>query len=139
MAGPKKGLLFLLKAGDGEQAETFTTVAGLRSTGLTINGETVDVTDKDAAGLRQLLDGGGVTSFSVTGAGVFKDDASQTLLESRAIVKSLDNYQVVFDGGRTYEGAFQVTTVDYAGEYNGEHTYSITLESHDDLTITPGA
>ncbi len=132
----KKGKLFLLKAGDGEATETFTTVAGLRSTGLTINGESVDVTDKDSSGNRELLDGGGITSMSISGSGVFKDDTSQVGVEAKCVAKSLDNYQIVFDGGRSYEGAFQVTSVEYAGEYNGEHTYSLSLESSGSVTIT---
>lgn len=132
----KKGRLFLLKYGDGEATEAFTTVAGLRSTGLTINGESVDVTDKDSEGHRDLLDGGGVDSMSISGSGVFKDDASQLALESACIAKSLDNYQIAFDGDRTYEGAFQVVSVEYAGEYNGEHTYSVSLESSGEVTIT---
>lgn len=135
----KKGRLFLLKAGDGASPEVFTTVAGLRSTGLTINGESVDVTDKDSEDqMRELLDGGGVKSMTISGGGVFKDDTSQTLLESRALAGSIDNYQIVFDGGRTYEGGFQVTTVEYAGEHNADHTYSVTLESSGTIIITPG-
>lgn len=138
MAKPKRGRLFLIKAGDGEQAETFTTIAGLRTKGLSINGESVDVTDSDSEDqMRELLEGGGVKSMTVTGAGVFEDEESQTILEQRVLTGSIDNYQVVFDGGRTYEGPFQCTTVDYAGEYNAEHTYNVTLESAGKIDVTP--
>lgn len=140
MAKPQRGRLFLIKAGDGATPEVFTTVAGLRTKGLAINGEMVDVTDSDSEDqMRELLDGGGVKSMTITGAGVFEDDASQTILEQRVLSGSIDNYQVVFDSGRTYEGAFQCTTVDYAGEYNGEQTYNVTLESAGKIDITPGA
>jgi len=29
----------------------------------------------------------------------------------------------------TYAGTFQITSLEYGGEFNGEVTYSITLES----------
>lgn len=133
----KKGALFLLKAGNGASSEVFTTVAAQRATSLRINGETVDVTDKDSNGWKELLDGGAIVSMSISANGVFKDGTSQILLETRALARTLHNYQVVFDGGRKYEGAFQVVSVEYAGEYNGEHTYAVNLESSG--TVTPTA
>lgn len=140
MGAPLKGKLFLLKVGDGSTPEVFTTVAGLRTTSLSINGEMIDVTDKDSGDqMRELLDGGGVKSMTVTGAGVFEDDASQTALEEKALSGEIANYQIAFESGRTYQGAFQVTNVEYTGEYNEAHTYSVTLESSGKITVTPGA
>lgn len=137
---PKKGLLFLLKRGDGQATETFVTVAALRTTDLSINGESVDVTNKDSPNqLRELLDGGGVKSLDISAGGVFTDDQSQIDVEDDCFQGHLWNYQIVFDGGRTYEAPFQVTSCEYSGEHNGEHTYSIELESGGDVTITPSA
>lgn len=45
--GIEKGAAFLLKVGDGGAVPVFATVAGLRTTQLSINGETVVVTNKD--------------------------------------------------------------------------------------------
>jgi TP901-1 family phage major tail protein len=137
---PLKGLLFLLKRGDGGATETFETVAALRSTSLSINGESIDVTNKDSLNqMRELLDGGGVKSMDISGAGVFTEDQTQIDVEDDALQGHLWNYQVVFDGGRTYEGPFQVTSVEYSGEHNGEHTYSVELESGGDISISPSA
>ena len=49
----QKGSAFLLKIGDGDQPPAYSTVAGLRTTQLSINGETVVVTSKDSAGWRE--------------------------------------------------------------------------------------
>ena len=74
----QKGDLLLLKVGDGATSETFTTVAGLRSTSLTVNKETVDVTTTDSTTkFRQLLAGAGTTSITVSGACVFTDEVSE--------------------------------------------------------------
>ena len=53
----QKGSAMLLKV---DISGTATTVAGLRSTSISMNDEAVDVTTKDSSGLRQLLAGGGV-------------------------------------------------------------------------------
>ena len=42
---------------------------------MTINSETVDVTDKDGNGWRELLEGAGITSMSLKGSGVVSDNA----------------------------------------------------------------
>ena len=43
----QKGSAMLLKVGNGGSPETFTTIGGLRSTGITLNDEAVDITNKD--------------------------------------------------------------------------------------------
>lgn len=55
----EKGSAFLLKIGDGTEPPAFATMAGLRTTQLSINGETVVVTSKDSGGWRELLSGAG--------------------------------------------------------------------------------
>ncbi|HHL34188.1 MAG TPA: phage major tail protein, TP901-1 family [Desulfobulbaceae bacterium] len=125
----EKGRAFLLKIGDGGNPETFDVVGGMRSTSLRINNETVDVTNKTSGGWREILSGAGVRKISLTGSGIFTDSVSEGLLQAKALASSVDNYQVVFESGANFSGAFQVTSLEYAGDYNGERTYSIALES----------
>lgn len=132
----EKGSAFVLKVGDGATDEAFTTVGGMRTTGLTINNESVDVTDKDSAGKRELLAAAGVQSLSVSGSGVFKDSASEGTLQGYALADSIDNYEIVFADGDKYSGAFQISSLEYTGEYNGARMYSITLESSGAITFT---
>ena len=42
---------------------------------------------------------------------------------------TLDDYRLTFEGGETMTGKFLVTRLDYAGDYNGERSYTIALES----------
>lgn len=83
--GIEKGSAFLLKVGDGAAVPTFATVAGLRTTQLSVNGEAVVVTNKDSGGWRQLLSGAGVRSVSVSGAGVFTGSAAEARLRGSAL------------------------------------------------------
>ena len=54
----EKGSAFLLKVGDGAEPPVYATVAGLRTTQLSVNGEAVNVTTKESGGWRELLSGG---------------------------------------------------------------------------------
>ncbi len=125
----EKGLAFLLKLGAA-------TIAGLRSTSFTINGQEVEVTTKDSAGWRELLAGAGVTQMSITGSGVFQDGTSLAALRVSCIAKTLATYSIVFESGDDYTGSFQVTSVEQSGEHDGEVTYSISLENSGVVAFT---
>ena len=125
----ERGSAFLLKVGDGAATPAFATVAGLRTTQLSINGETVVVTTKDSGGWRQLLSGAGVRSVSVSGAGVFTGSAAETRIKTNALAGVIDDYRLSFESGESMTGKFLVTRLDYAGDFNGERSYTLSLES----------
>ena len=127
--GIEKGSAFLLKVGDGTVSPQFATVAGMRTTQLSVNGEAVVVTSKDSGGWRQLLSGAGVRSVSVSGAGVFTGSAAEARVRGNALAGLLDDYRLSFEGGEAMTGRFLVTRLDYAGDFNGERTYTLSLES----------
>lgn len=131
----QKGSALLVKLGDGASPEVFTTVAGLRSTAITLNDEPVDVTNKDSSGVRTLLAQGGVQSYSISGSGVFLDAAGDDTLRQKFAAASFSNFQLIVPSFGTFTGAFMVASLEYAGEYNGEVTYSITLESAGAVTF----
>jgi TP901-1 family phage major tail protein len=107
----------------------YATVAGLRTTQLSVNGESVVVTTKDSGGWRQLLSGAGVRSVSVSGAGVFTGSAAETRIRANALSGVLDDYRLSFESGETMTGKFLVSRLDYAGDFNGERSYTLSLES----------
>ena len=125
----EKGSAFLLKVGDGGANPAFATVAGMRTTQLSVNGEAVVVTTKDSGGWRQLLSGAGVRSVSVSGAGVFTGSVAEARVKGNALSGVLDDYRLTFEGGEMMTGKFLVTRLDYAGDFNGERSYTLSLES----------
>lgn len=125
----EKGSAFLLKVGNGDASVAYATVAGLRTTQLSVNGEGVVVTTKDSGGWRQLLSGAGVRSVSVSGAGVFTGSAAETRIRGNALSGVLDDYRLSFESGETMTGRFLVSRLDYAGDFNGERSYTLSLES----------
>lgn len=131
----ERGSAFLLKVGDGAQVPAFATVAGLRTTQLSVNGEAVVVTSKDSGGWRQLLSGAGVRSVSVSGAGVFTGSAAEVRVKTSALTGVLDDYRLSFESGDSMTGRFLVTRLDYAGDFNGERSYTLSLESSGPVVV----
>ena len=122
----QKGSAFLLKIGDGA---AYQTVAGLRTTQMSINGDTVVVTHKESGGWRELLSGAGVRSVSVSAAGIFTGSDAEVRLRGHALSGTIDYYELSFESGERMQGRFLVTRLDYAGDYNGERQYTLSLES----------
>ena len=69
----ERGSAFLLKIGDGAASPSYATVAGLKTTQLSINGDAVAITNKGSGGWRELLSGAGVRSVSVAASGIFTE------------------------------------------------------------------
>lgn len=123
------GNAFLLKIGDGGDPVAYSTIAGLRTTQLSVNGEPVTITNKDSGGWRELLSGAGVRSVSVSGAGVFTGSDAELRIKNHALGGVIDAYELSFEGGDGLRGEFLVTRLDYSGDYNGERSYTLSLES----------
>ncbi len=123
------GSAFLLKIGDGGAPPAFATVAGLRTTMLSIAGELVAITNKDSGGWRELLSGAGTRSVSVAGSGVFTGSAAEVRLKGNALAGTIDDYQLRFASGETIQGRFLLAKLDYSGDFNGERSYTLALES----------
>ena len=126
---PQKGADFLLKIGDGGAPANYATVAGLRTTQMTINGDTVVVTHKGSGGWRELLSGAGTRSVSVAASGIFLGSAAEAAVRAHALAGTLDDYELSFEDGARMRGSFLVQRLDYAGDFNGERTYALQLES----------
>ncbi|SCY58350.1 phage major tail protein, TP901-1 family [Paracoccus tibetensis] len=112
--------------GDG----AFETIAGLRATRLAFNAETVDVTSLESeGGWRELLGGAGVRSASISGSGVFRDADTDGRARQAFFDGETPRCQVIIPDFGRIEGAFQITSLEYSGSYNGEATYELALAS----------
>lgn len=134
--GAQKAKDLLIKLDDGTGG--FATVAGLRARQVSFNAETVDVTNADSAGRwRELLEGAGVRRASLSGSGVFKDEASDGRVRQVFFDGTIEPIQVVVPDFGLIGGPFQITALEYRGDHAGEITFDMTLESAGALTFTP--
>lgn len=130
----QKGKDLLLKAADA--GGVFTTVAGLRARQIAFNAEAVDVTHSESAGRwRELLAGAGMRRAAISGAGIFKDEASDALVRQIFFDGDIRNWQVVVPDFGTVTGAFQLSSLEYRGDHAGEVTFDLSLESAGQLTF----
>jgi TP901-1 family phage major tail protein len=120
----------LLVKVDATGAGVFETLAGLRATRISFNAEQVDVTSLESTGgWRELLAGAGVKSASISGSGVFRDAATDERARQIFFDGEMPEFQVIIPDFGTVTGAFQITSIEYAGSHNGEATYEIALAS----------
>ncbi len=125
----QKGSAFLLKIGDGAAPPAYSTVAGLRTTQMSINGDPVIVTHKESEGWRELLSGAGTRSVSVSAAGIFLGSAAEASIRAHALAGTIEDYELSFEDGEKLQGRFLIQRLDYAGDFNGERNYTLQLES----------
>ena len=125
----QKGSAFLLKISNGASPATYQTVAGLRTTQMSISGDPVVITSKQSGGWREMLSGAGVRSVSVSAAGIFLGSAAEAQVRANAMNGTLDDYELSFEDGEKLRGRFLVQKLDYSGDFNGERNYTMTLES----------
>ena len=125
----QKGSAFLLKIADGATPPVYRTVAGLRTTQMSINGDTVNITSNESGGWRELLSGAGVRSVSVAASGIFLGSAAEEQVRASALAGLIDSYELSFEDGQKLRGRFLIQRLDYSGDFNGERNYAVSLES----------
>ncbi len=122
---------------DMTNAGQFETIAGLRATRISFNAESVDVTSLESqGGWRELLGGAGVKSASISGSGVFKDENTDERARQIFFDSEVPSFQVIVPDFGIIEGAFMITSIEYAGSHNGEATYDLAMASAGELTFT---
>lgn len=128
-----KGKDFLLQIETA--SDVFTTVGGLRSSGLSGSAEAIDITSIDSAQAKELLDGAGIVAYALSGSGILKDTAPIAALRTAFAAQTLTEFKLVEVGG-TWRGFFKITAFELTGEYNGAQQFSLSLESSGAVSFT---
>ena len=122
---------------DMDNAGNFETIAGLRATRISFNAESVDATCLASdGGWRELLGGAGVKSASLSGSGIFKDQTTDERARQIFFDSEVPDFQVIVPDFGVIEGPFMITGIEYAGTYNGEANYELSMASAGALTFT---
>jgi predicted secreted protein len=101
------GKAFLLKIGDDQQPKNYRTVAGLREKEMTIeNG-----------------------SMTVRAIGIFLGQESEKTVRNLALSGTVAPCELSFEEGNRVRGELLIQRLDYAGDFNGERSYSINMSS----------
>lgn len=144
MASGVSGRNVLIKRSNGGSPETFTAIAALKDTKFQQTEKEVDTTSKDDAGARSLLSGTVLHAMTVTGTGIFTNSATLAAVRADMAAGTHKNYQMFLASGVTgatasggkYTGTFRLTSLEEAGQHDGEMTYSMSFASDGAIVFT---
>ena len=127
----------LIKIEDGITPGNFITIAGIRAKSIQMNAGLVDATHtQSSGGWRELLAGAGVKSVRVTGSGVFRDEASDLRMREVFLNRQHISWQLIIPDFATLTGPFHISQLSYGGDFDGEATFSVTLESAGAVSVS---
>lgn len=125
----ESGNNIVLQIGDGASPEVFTTIAGMRSNSMQVANDIVDITTKDSNHYREILSGGGNRKMTMNVSGIFNNAASEELLRNKAFANVLWGFKMIIGASDYVIGDFLISSYERTGEYDGNVTFSATLES----------
>jgi len=140
MAKTNPDLLFL-KIGDDSDPIVYSTLCGLNSRNLTLDGDTIDVTTIDCTGSeakawREMASG--LSQMSFSGSGFFENKAqSAVLVESKMTGTGIVPLEVTVPGLGAFTGLFIIDSLGFAGDINGGAvTQDVSFSSTGAITFT---
>lgn len=110
--------------------DVFRNFGGIRSKSFSLSAGIINVTNQDSDEWQKILDGAGVRSFSVSGSGVYTNEA--TFQEARAAAIANQLVCMAFVDISVFDvtwGCMKIESLEVSGEYDGEATYSISAQS----------
>ncbi|MEO0608014.1 MAG: phage major tail protein, TP901-1 family [Pseudomonadota bacterium] len=136
----QRGRDVLIKISDSGTPERFTTLAGIRTTEIELNAQSVDGTAADSPnGWRELIAGAGVKTARVGGRGVFKDAESDAQMRQIFFSGQIARWQLVIPGLGSISGPLQIKDLKWSGAHDGEMEFSVALESAGELIFEAAA
>lgn len=110
-------------------------IAGARTESLTFNNTAIDVTDKDDAGVRTLLDDVGTKGMSLSCEGVLIDNTLMELAAGATTSAATHTFIIEIPGLRKYSGLFFIENFEASGaEGDDPVTFSTSLISAGTIT-----
>lgn len=122
------GRNLLLKTGS-------TVIAGLRTKGISVNGEPIDVTTDDDAGYRTLLAEAGQMALDISLDGITKDNELRQAINADTTL-TLAGASIEYPNGDTITGTFLLVSLEESGAYNDAITFTGSLQSSGQWTYT---
>lgn len=112
-------------------------VTGLRTQSIALNAEMVDITNASSVGKwREILDGCGLKSATISGEGPFLNELGQTETVAALLSNAVRDAKILIPGFGTFEGPFKVTQCELSGEHTDAVMFSQTYESGGEVTFT---
>ncbi len=112
-------------------------IASVRTKETSVNRESVDVTDDDSSGWRELLGEAGQVEVSISVSGVLANDDLRD--EALSVSGGLKATTLEYPDGGTLEGDFFLSEYSESHEYNEAAEFEAEMQSSGQVTYTPAA
>lgn len=111
-------------------------VAGGREHTIKINGEPLDITDKDSNGWRTLDSDVSLRSVDVSFSGLFKTASLITTALNSSAAQLLDDYEIEIEGVGKFAGDFFLSSLEIGSPHDDNTEMSGELQSSGVITWT---
>ena len=122
------GRNLLLKTGS-------TVIAGVRTKGISIAGEPIDVTSDDDGGYRTSLAEAGQKALDISVDGITKDAELRAAMLT-GMTLTMTGLSIEYPNGDTITGTFLLVSVEESGSYNDAVTFTASIQSSGAWTYT---
>lgn len=132
------GRTFLLQIRTAVGPDVYSTIGGLTANGLTLNHETIDVTDKGDMPWAEKLENEGLKQIAMSASGFVSDDAQFELLYAGYYSGTTRwNAKLISSRGDVLLCAVELTSLERSGEKQGAEEFTMSFESSGEPTYTP--
>ena len=116
----------------------FVVIGGLQEKGLEFTATDIEITNDSSGENRELLDGHGIRSYTVTLNGFVQNSALHKALEVNSMNQKLRWFRMIQpdNANRKYTGKFKISSLTNTGSFDNAITFSATLTSSGPLTIS---
>ena len=129
----QQGRAFLFKMDvSGQSPTVYTSVTGMRATQLKVNGNAVDITNKNSNAWQEMLSNAGVRKIDVSASGIYDGTPGAVFnaFEKAALSNTFIDAEIVFANGVTWTGTWVIMDFTTDGPYDNAQTFSCTITSH---------
>lgn len=112
-------------------------IGSARADALTINNNPVDVTDKDSAGIQEMLGDAGVQQLTMAGDGVFNNATQEQFLFTAAQNRTTHSWRLTFPNGDTITASFVIEDYNRGGPHDDAETFNYTIRRSGASVYTP--
>jgi predicted secreted protein len=118
-------------------AKNGVTLAGIRDKSFSLSVDNVDVTSDSSAGYRELHDEAGQISMDISFSGVMQGVVLRNLILAAGTSLQFTDFTLTDSTGGVFAGTWNLGGYEETGSYNGEITFSGSLQSSGTLSYTP--
>ena len=117
------------------QVSDYEDLGNVTSNSIELTATEIDITSQSSNQNKELLDGFGIKSASISSSGLKSDQQLHNDLEENFGTQRLRWFRLIQrDSGRVYEGKFKITSLQVEGANDQAVTFSLSLMSSGEVT-----